>query len=114
MTTPRAWSSVCSSRITSAVTTERPASIIVANWREKTCSDFGCTFFANIPAFFLSGAGGALDLGDPLGEQPAVEQDVPRRGQVSGVDLARELVSLGVDCAVGELRHLDGLLSARG
>ena len=54
MTTPRAWSSVCSSRITSAVTTERPASIIVANWREKTCSDFGCTFFSNIPDFFLS------------------------------------------------------------
>ena len=38
---PSAWSSVCCSRITSAVTTDRPASIIVANWREKTCSDFG-------------------------------------------------------------------------
>ena len=38
-------SSVCSSRITSAVTTLSPASIIVANCREKTCSDFGFTFF---------------------------------------------------------------------
>jgi hypothetical protein len=37
-------SSVCSSRITSAVTTFRPASIIVANWREKTCRDLGLTF----------------------------------------------------------------------
>ena len=59
------------------------------------------------PRLLLVRAGGALDLGNALGEQPAVEQDVPRRGQVSGVDLARELVSLGVDCAVGELRHLE-------
>ena len=34
-------SSVCSSRMTSAVTTFSPASIIVANWREKIWSDFG-------------------------------------------------------------------------
>src|SRR6266567_187258 len=30
--------------MTSAVTTFRPASIIVANWREKICRDFGLTF----------------------------------------------------------------------
>jgi hypothetical protein len=41
-------SSVCSSRMTRAVTTLRPASIIVANWREKTCSDFGLTFLTAI------------------------------------------------------------------
>ena len=32
--------------MTSAPTTFRPASIIVANWREKIWSDFGLTFFA--------------------------------------------------------------------
>ena len=37
-------SSVCSSRMTSAETTLRPASIIVANWREKIWSDFGLIF----------------------------------------------------------------------
>ncbi len=45
-------SSVCSSRMTSAVTTFRPASTMVANWREKIWSDFGLTFFPTplIPA----------------------------------------------------------------
>ena len=35
-----------------AVTTLRPASIIVANWREKICSDFGLTFLTATPAAF--------------------------------------------------------------
>ena len=30
--------------MTRALTTFRPASIIVANWREKICSDFGLIF----------------------------------------------------------------------
>ncbi len=49
-------SSVCCSRITSAVTTDRPASIIVANWREKTCSDFALTLPLVKPVFLAAGA----------------------------------------------------------
>ena len=48
MTVPSASSSVCSSRITSALTTFSPASIIVANWREKIWSDFALTFLPPI------------------------------------------------------------------
>ena len=44
ITAARYLSSVCCSRMTSAPTTFRPASIIVANWREKICSDFGLIF----------------------------------------------------------------------
>jgi hypothetical protein len=44
MTCARYLSSVCSSRITSDATTFSPASIIVANCREKICSDFGLIF----------------------------------------------------------------------
>ena len=44
MTTASFLSSVCSSRMTSAVTTFSPASIIVANWREKIWSDLALTF----------------------------------------------------------------------
>ena len=36
--------------MTRAVTTLSPASIIVANWREKICSDFGLTFLTATPA----------------------------------------------------------------
>ena len=43
MIATRYLSSVCCSRMTSAPTTFSPASIIVANWREKICSDFGLT-----------------------------------------------------------------------
>src|SRR5436309_15970252 len=35
--------------MTRALTTFRPASIIVANWREKIWRDFGLTFFAKAP-----------------------------------------------------------------
>jgi hypothetical protein len=45
ITSASAWSSVCCSRITSAPTTLSPASIIVANWREKICSERCLTFF---------------------------------------------------------------------
>ncbi len=48
MTSPSASSSVCSSRITRAATTFSPASIIVANWREKIWSDFALTFLLPI------------------------------------------------------------------
>ena len=36
--------------MTSAATTLRPASIIVANWREKICSDFGLIFLKAVLA----------------------------------------------------------------
>ena len=52
MTMASFLSSVCSSRITSAVTTLSPASIIVANWREKIWSDLALTFLtASAPLF---------------------------------------------------------------
>ena len=50
MIAERYLSSVCSSSMTSALTTERPASIIVANWREKICSDFGLIFLKTVRA----------------------------------------------------------------
>ena len=69
MTSVSALSSVCCSRITSAVTTDRPASIIVANWREKICSDFGFTFvlmpMQDLPVLSACSA----DLLDPLGQE---------------------------------------------
>ena len=52
MTTASFLSSVCSSRMTSAVTTFSPASIMVANWREKICSDLGLTFLTAIAGAF--------------------------------------------------------------
>ena len=48
-TSLRYLSSICSSSTTSAWTTLTPASIIVASWREKTCSDFGFTFLNALP-----------------------------------------------------------------
>jgi hypothetical protein len=50
MISARYLSSVCCSRITSAPTTLRPASIMVANWREKICSDFGLIFLNAVRA----------------------------------------------------------------
>ena len=50
MMAARYWSSVCCSRMTSAPTTFSPASIIVANWREKICSDFGLIFLNTVRA----------------------------------------------------------------
>jgi hypothetical protein len=41
-------SSVCCSRMTSDATTFRPASIMVANCREKTCSERPLTRFARL------------------------------------------------------------------
>ena len=51
MTADKAMSSVCISRITRALTTESPASIIVANWREKICSDFAFGFVVLATAY---------------------------------------------------------------
>ena len=78
-------SSVCSSRMTRAVTTFSPASIIVANWREKICSAFGLTFLTTA----------AMPSDDEAcsfeveREQPADAQRLAGGGQVGGVDLAR-------------------------
>ena len=107
ITVASALSSVCCSRITSAVTTESPASIIVANWREKTCSDFGLTPFVERA---LALRGRCLQLLDPLGEKPVAAQELARGGEVGRLDLAGELGALGVDRAVRELRHLVSLI----
>ena len=61
---PSASSSVCSSRITSALTTFRPASIIVANWREKIWSDFALTFLLPIEVWPMPAPASATSLID--------------------------------------------------
>ena len=88
--------------MTSAPTTFRPASIIVANWREKICSDFGLIFLKTVrtPSSPLGGSSSRL-----LREQAADAQLLARGGEIGGVDLARELEALGVDRAVGEGGH---------
>jgi hypothetical protein len=57
MTSASRLSSVCCSRMTRAATTLKPASIIVANWREKTCRERNLTrfrFFGDAPAAPIS------------------------------------------------------------
>ena len=85
----------------SAATTLTPASIIVASWREKTCSDFGLTFLNRPRA--ASPLARALD--EVLRQQPARPQLLARRADVGGVDLAAESEALGVDCVVCECGH---------
>ena len=91
MTEARYVSSVCSSRMTSAATTFRPASIIVANWREKIWSDFGLIFLKVVRTAVL--AGGRL-LREHLREEPADAELLACRLDVGRVDLARELEAL--------------------
>src|SRR5438270_632467 len=62
MTAARYTSSVCSSRMTSALTTLRPASIIVANWREKIWSDFGLIFLKTVRTLSSPDAGSSARL----------------------------------------------------
>ena len=101
MTTASFLSSVCSSRMTSAVTTLSPASIIVANWREKIWSDLALTFLtARAP--LLPAASCERELGR---EQAAQAQLLARRREVGGVDLAGELGAGGVDRGVGVGSH---------
>ena len=69
ITSASAESLVCCSRIVSAETTFMPASIIVANWREKIWSDFGLTVL-NRPAPSRSSACAATSV-MLLGEQAA-------------------------------------------
>ena len=72
-------SSVCSSRITSELTTFRPASIIVANWREKICSVFGLIFLKTVrtPSSPLAGSSSRSS-----GEQAADAQLLARGVEV--------------------------------
>ena len=64
------------------------------------------TFLSKNPGFVFVGAW-ALISAIRSARRPPLNSDVPRRGQVRGVDLAAHLGALGVDRAVGELRHLD-------
>ena len=80
----RYLSSVCSSRMTSAATTLRPASIIVANWREKICSDFGLIFLNVGLHAVLAGGRQLLEL---LREQAADAQLLARGVERRRVDL---------------------------
>ena len=90
------------------MTTERPASIIVANWREKICSDFGLTFFlAKIP---LVTRDRRLQLLDPVREQTVAAQRVARDAKVGRLDLARLSTS---PCALIALYVNDGIESYR-
>ena len=74
--------------MTSALTTFRPASIIVANWREKICSDFGLIFLKTVrtPSSPLAGSSSMR-----VGKQAADAQLLARGFEVGRVDLAREL-----------------------
>ena len=73
------------------MTTERPASIIVANWREKTCSDFALTFLARPKSPRVGAPRRRAQLLDPLREQAVAAQRVARGGDVRRLDLARVL-----------------------
>ena len=78
-----------------------PASIRVANWREKTWSDFGSTRLRN--------AGSALGAG--LGLRDAARQQAPPAQlllgglEIGGEQVSAELEPLGVDGGVAEVGH---------
>ena len=87
-----------------------PASIIVANWREKICSDFGLT------ALNSAGGGRALPVvvdarRSRCASRPRA-QLLERGREVGGRDRAVELEALRVDRVVREDRHV--LSSAGG
>ena len=98
-------SSVCSSRITRAETTFRPASIIVANWREKICSDFG-DLLEDRADRVLTGRRQLLEIAR---EQTAHSELLACRGRIRRTDLAVRLQSVRVDRRVRERRHGSGL-----
>ena len=89
--------------MTSAPTTFRPASIIVANWREKIWSDFGLTFLPPIEVWPRPPP--SDDLLDRLREQALDAQLLARAREVGGADLPGELGALGVDRRIGEGGH---------
>ena len=80
-----------------AVTTFRPASIIVANCREKTWSDFGLIFFSAVRTRVLAAR---RQLLEHVGEQAADTQLLARGLDRRRVHLAVELEPVGVDRAV--------------
>ncbi len=88
--------------MTSAETTLRPASIIVANWREKIWSDFGLIFLKVVRIPSSPADGFSVEH---LREQPADAELLARRLDVGRVELAGELEALGVDRGVGEGGH---------
>ena len=103
-------SSVCSSRITSALTTFSPASIIVANWREKIWSDFGLTFLKTVRALSSPLAGSSIRSS---GKQAAQAQLLAGGLEVGRVELALGFDSRSVDRLVCEGGHPDSV-SAEG
>ena len=88
--------------MTSAATTLRPASIIVANWREKTWSDFGLIF---LNAVFMPSSPADGQLEELLGEEAADAQLLARGVERRRVHLAVGEEALRVDRGVGERRH---------
>ena len=102
MTAPRYLSSVCCSRMTSALTTFSPASIIVANWREKIWSDFGLTFLKAVRADSSPAEGSSWIL---RREQAAHAELLPRSARIGRVDLAERLDPGRVDRSICVCRH---------
>ena len=104
MTSARFSSSVCSSRIASAATTLRPASIIVANCREKTCSDLRLD--ALVRARLHGRRRPRRSLVEALGEKALAVRSCSRAASASGAaSIAVQDRALGVDRAVGERRQ---------
>ena len=105
ITSAKYLSSVCSSRMTSALTTLRPASIIVANWREKICSDFGLTFLKTVRTPSSPLAGSSLRYSASRPRTRSCSRAASRSGAWTS---PAQLETLRVDRAVGVRRHTDG------
>ena len=99
--------------MSSAVTTFRPASIIVANWREKIWSDFGLTLFCPTlmppPLVCASSSVAFLDprarrpaaAPEHLGQEALNTQLLPGGSRRRSLHLAGQLEPVGVDRGVG-------------
>ena len=101
MIAARFLSTVWSWRIASELTTLTPASIRVANWREKICSALGSTFL-NRPERVDELLARRVEA---LREQAPLAEQVARRLEIGRVQLALELDALRVDRRVVEGRH---------
>ena len=88
----------------------RPASIIVANWREKTCIERGLIFLNVVRRPCLAAR---RQLAQLLGEQAADAELLACGVDVGRVDLADGLEALDVDRGVGEAGHYAARLLTR-